>query len=381
MSILGRGPVLRTLALVALAALGTLPGCGSDSVKPAELSAIKPTAKVKVLWRASVGGAGAYAFSPAGSPERVYAAAERAEVSAFDRRSGKLLWRSDVKEPLSAGVAADGDLVLVGSEKGTVIALGTDGRERWRTTLSSEVLGSPRLAGSVVVVRSHDGRIFGLDAATGQRRWDYATTLPPLILRAFGSVSIAGEFALAGMAGGKLVALNVDTGALVWETTVAQPKGSNELERITDVAAAPLVEGAQACAASFQGRVACYDLTRGSLLWGRDASSAAALGADPGTLYMTDEKGTVWSFDKTSGATLWKQDKLAARQVSGPLVAGGFVVVGDYEGYIHVLNREDGSFAARLATDGSPILVKPVRLGGEVLVQTRAGGLYVLDIQ
>lgn len=371
----------RAVLVALLLGVMQLAGCGSDAVKPAELTSFKASAQVKVVWRASVGDAGPYAFSPVATADRIYAASERGGVSAFDRTTGKLVWRRELPDRLSAGVAVDGDLVLVGSEKGAVIALGLDGKERWRSVLSSEVSGAPRLSGHVVVARSHDGRVVGLDAVTGVRRWEYLASPPPLILRSLGGVALAGEYALAGLAGGKLVALNAETGALAWETVVAQPKGSNELERITDVAAAPLVEGTQACAASFQGQVACYDLTRGTLLWGRDASSAAQLGSDPGTLFMSDEKGTVWAFDRAGGSTLWKQDKLTARQLSGPLVAGSYVVVGDLEGYVHVLARENGGFAARMATDGSAILTRPVRSRGEVVVLTRGGSLYVLDIQ
>jgi outer membrane protein assembly factor BamB len=150
---------------------------------------------------------------------------------------------------------------------------------------------------------------------------------------------------------------------------------------MVDVAAAPLVDEEQACAVAFQGRVACFEPAKGTLLWGRDASSAVALASDPGTLYLSDERGTVMALDRDSGATYWKTDKLYGRQVSAPVVAGQFVAVGDYQGYVHFLNRNDGSFAARVATDGSPILARPQRVGSNVLVQTRKGGLFAIALK
>jgi outer membrane protein assembly factor BamB len=179
-----------------------------------------------------------------------------------------------------------------------------------------------------------------------------------------------------------MVALNLTSGNVVWDAIVAQPKGDNELERIADVGAAPLVlDGAQSCAVAFQGRIACFDLAKGSLVWSRDASSAGGLAADPLTLYMTDERGTVYAFDKSSGATVWKQDQLLARSVSAPLVLGEFVMVGDFQGYIHVLDRADGSFVARQSTDGSSIAAPPLPLGNNALVQTRKGGLYAIAVE
>lgn len=183
------------------------------------------------------------------------------------------------------------------------------------------------------------------------------------------------------MPAGKLVALNLNTGVQVWDAVVAQPKGANELERVTDVAAAPVVSEDQACAVAFQGRIACYDAATGTLQWSRDASSAASLAVDALSVYMTDENGVVVAYDKTSGATLWKQDKLLARRVSGPGVLGSLVAVGDYEGYVHFLERSDGAFVARVSTDGSAISAPPVRVGNNVLVQTRGGGIYAIAIK
>ena len=96
---------------------------------------------------------------------------------------------------------------------------------------------------------------------------------------------------------------------------------------------------------------------------------------------MTDDNGVVMAYDKASGATLWKQDKLLARGVSGPAVVGSLIAVGDFEGYVHFLERTDGAFVARISTDGSAISAPPLRVGSNVLVQTRGGGIYAIAIK
>jgi outer membrane protein assembly factor BamB len=270
---------------------------------------------------------------------------------------------------------------MVGTSKGTVLAYSLDGKPVWRTQVSSEVLMAPNAAEGMVVVRSGDGRIVGLDAKDGKLKWEYRFALPPLLLWSNSGVAITQGVALTGLAGGKVVALKLTDGSVLWEATLAQPKGANELERITDIAGAPDLDGDHACAVTYQGRVGCYDVTRGSLLWSRDASSAAALTHDPITVYMTDARSTVFALDKSTGATVWKQDKLLARQASAPVQTGLFVAVGDFEGYIHVLDRDDGGFAVRIPTDGSQIKAKPVRLGSNILVQTRKGALYVISVK
>ena len=378
----GRSGWRRLAALTAAAAAWAVTGCGgSDAVKPSPLPQLKPTVQARVAWRNSLGDSKRYVFTPALRAGAIYAAANDGSVARFDAANGKQVWRASSGERLSGGVGADADQVLVGGEKGVVLAYSLDGKRLWRSDVTSEVLSAPRSAGGLVVVRSGDGHIAALDAATGQRRWEYQATLPPLLLRADGGVAVTRSAVLAGLPGGKLVALNLETGAPIWDAMVAQPKGANELERITDIAAAPVVDGDHACAVTFQGRVACYELAKGALLWSRDASSVVGLAADQDTVFMVDENSVVMAFDKASGATVWKQDKLAARRLSAPAVVDSLVVVGDLEGYVHMLERDSGAFAARVPTDGSAISAQPLRIGGNVLVQTRRGGLYAISVK
>lgn len=364
------------------AAAGALAGCGgSDAVKPSPLPQFTPTTQARIAWRTSLGDSKRYVFTPVLRAGAIYAAAHDGSVARYDAATGRRIWHVVTDERLSGGVGAEADQVLVASEKGAVLAYSLDGKPMWRSQVTSEVLSAPRSADGVVVVRSGDGRIAALDATTGGRRWEYQATLPPLLLRADAGVAVAQNIVLAGLPGGKLVALNLETGAPMWDAVVAQPKGANELERITDIAAAPVVEDDRACAVTFQGRIACYELTKGALLWSRDASSAVGLAADRLTVFMVDESSVVIAFDKASGATLWKQGKLSARALSAPAVVGALVVVGDFEGYVHMLDRESGAFVARIATDGSAISARPLRVGDDVLVQTRRGGLYAISIK
>jgi outer membrane protein assembly factor BamB len=285
-----------------------------------------------------------------------------------------------VGTPISGGVGADGRVVAVGTAKGEVLAFDSAGKELWRTRVSSEVLAAPRIADGIVVVRSGDNRVFGLDAADGKRKWVYQRATPSLSLRTNVGVTIAGNAALAGFPGGKLVAIALTNGAALWEATVALPKGATELERVADVTSSPVVSGREVCAAAFQGRVACFDLASGNHLWSRDMSSVSGLDMDGRQLYVTDDKGAVHALDRANGASLWKQDKLFLRQVSRPIALGSHVAVGDYQGVVHLLRREDGAFAARFATDGGGIAADPQRIDGGFLVQTRNGGLYALGI-
>jgi outer membrane protein assembly factor BamB len=256
-----------------------------------------------------------------------------------------------------------------------------DGRPAWQARASSEILAAPAVSGDLVAVRSGDARIFGFEATDGKRRWVYQRSTPALSLRSPAGVTLTDNALYAGFPGGKLVAVALNNGAALWESTVALPRGVTELERIADVASDPVVEGRSVCAVAYQGRAACFDTGNGSLQWARDVSSINGLDIGTRALYVTDEKGAVHAFERNSGASLWKQDKLLMRAVSRPLAVGRHVAIADFQGVVHLLSAEDGAFAARLTTDGSAVVAPPRRLDGvddSFVVQTKNGALQAL---
>ena len=350
--------------------------------KPAELVAIRSVVSPKILWHGSVGGADKNAFFPAVAGNVVYATGAAGQITGFDAANGRQATRIDAGQRLSGGVGAGDRLVVVGTHNGEVLAFDRDGKPLWKAQLTGEVLAPPRVADGVVVVRAGDGRVFGLNAADGKRKWLYQRATPALSVRTHAGVVIQRGAVFAGFPGGRLVAIELANGKVIWESVVALPRGTTELERVADITSPPAVDDHQACAVAFQGRVACFDALRGTSIWARDMSSSAGMGGDIRNFYVTDDKNAVAALDKTNGASIWKQDKLFGRGVSGPLAFGRYVVVGDFEGYVHFLSREDGSFAARIATDGSPIITPAVALDlTSFVVQTRNGGIFAITVQ
>ena len=368
--------------LILLGSLALLGACADPGPEPAELTKFKPAMKLSVAWKSSIGESPRYEFSPAIWEGDYFVAGEEGELTRLDGAKGKVVWRVDTKTDLSGGVGAGDGLVLVGSRRGELLAFDPAGKARWQVQLSSEVLNAPAVARGIVVVRTGDGRITGLDAKDGSRKWEYVPTLPPLVLRVPAGVTVRDDLVFAGFPGGKMIALRLATGTLLWETAVAEPKGETELERVADVVGDPVVQDGQVCAAAYQGRIGCFDEQRGTLTWARNASSTAGLASDAGAFYYVDDAGTVHAVDRASGASLWKQEILARRSVGAPGRVGSYVIVGDFEGYLHVFDREDGHLVGRIDTDDGPITAAPVAVGeGRFIVQTREGHLYAITIR
>ena len=353
----------------------------SSAPKMPPLSPIKATADVRPAWSVNIGKAGDYVFKPAVVDGVVYAASAKGTISRIE--DGKIVWKVEVGQALSAGVGANGKLVVVGTPKGDVLAFSADdGKAVWKAKASSEILAAPVVGDEGVAVKSGDNQVFLFDALDGGRKWAYQRATPPLSVRSAGSPVFADRYLFVGYPGGKLVALALQNGAPVWEGAVASPKGATELDRVADVVATPVVDGRQVCAVAFQGRVACFDMGQGgAMVWSRDISSVSGLVVDGRYLFITDDKGIVYGLDRLSGSSLWKQDKLKNRRLSAPVIRRGLVAVADGEGIIHFLSREDGSFAARQATDGTPVRAPLQALGSAVLVQTTGGDVRAFEVQ
>ena len=379
------------LGQAVLLAVLFLAGCSSNSspdladikgeVGPAKLVEFVQTARFEERWHSEVGDSGLNQLRPALTPDAVYAASAKGDLVRLDRSNGKKIWTIKTGVTISGGVASGEGLVLIGSDKGEVLAYDESGNLRWKSKVPSEVLSVPQVATGVVMVRSGDGRIAALDVADGKRLWLYERSTPALVVRSHAGITVQRGVAFAGFAGGKLVALKVADGSVLWEVQVSQPSGNTELERISDITSNPVVDDEQVCAISLQGRVACFDVAQGGPLWNRDISSDKGMMLLRKYLYLSDAKGSVIALDKSSGSTVWKNDKLTKREISSPLVLEKLVVVGDYEGYLHGLNREDGNMASRIKLDGGAINVAALSMDGGLLVQTHGGDIYSLSVK
>lgn len=376
-----------TEKVVAASVFAMLAGCSLFSSKetknlPAPLVELKnPSLNPKVVWKYSLGKAGNAVFTPAVSGDSIYVADADGTLARLNAATGKEIWRIRTGVDLTAGVGADADVVVVGGVKGQILAYDTNGKQLWKAQASSEVLSSPEAGSGMVVVRSVDNMISGFDAKTGVRKWNVARTTPALTLRNAPGMVINGQNAYIAQPGGKLLALNLAGGLQRFEVVVGEPRGATELERVTDIAGTPVIYEKDVCAVSYQGRVACFDATTGAPHWSKATSSDKGVAVDQRFVFVSDDKGEVGAYSRENGANAWKNDKLSYRVLSTPVSYGRAVAVGDYQGYIHFLSREDGAFIGRVATDGSAINADPVIAGTNLIFQTQSGTVTALAVE
>ncbi|MBP8006895.1 MAG: outer membrane protein assembly factor BamB [Burkholderiales bacterium] len=342
---------------------------------PGPLPELAPSVTPVIAWQAQVGKAAA-GFAPMVTPDAIYAAAADGTVMRIDPANGRAVWRISAGRTLSAGAGADGSVVVVGSDKGDVLAFDANGTALWATKVGSEVISPPKTAEGTVVVFSGDGRVYGLSTKDGSRRWVYQRANPPLIVRNYAGAVIERGGVFFGTAGGRLLGLDLATGTVGWEAAIATPKGATELERIADVTSLPTIDERYACATAYQGRTGCFDVVRGTPVWTRDIGSLGGIAIDGKNLYVTDDAGAVHALDRSTGASVWKQDKLAQRRIGGPQLVADHVGVVDVEGWLHLISPINGAYVGRVATDGSAPTSQPAATIGGATWQSAGGTVF-----
>jgi len=371
--------------------LSLLPGCAlfsSDEevgFEPSPLVKFEAQATLDKQWSAKVGsgvGDSYLKLTPAIDGDVIYAADANGVVAAFDRVTGERQWRVSLKEDLSGGVGAAFDVVLVGTSSGHLLALSQDdGSQLWRVPVSSEILSAPKTNANVVVVQTLDEKIYGFDHATGERRWQYESSASTLSLRGTSSPVLTSEVAIMGMSNGQIVALNPDSGALLWKQRASVPKGRSEFERMTDVDGDLLLAGDTLYATSFQGFVVAFNVSTGRPLWRRELSSFHGPDEGLGNLYISDASDQLHALDQSNNELVWNQKALVHREITAPVTFSNYVAVADGEGYLHVLSQRDGSFVARKKIDGGGVRSALLAKGKTLYVYGNSGKLVALNVE
>lgn len=354
-----------SLLLLLLSLLFTACSSNPNVVTPNPVPDADRSVKVKRIWLRHPGKGidkkVGYSLRPAVVDNRIFTTDVRGRVTAFGVQKGKKQWSVATGFEISTSLFANDDVILFGTRNGDAVALSADdGSLLWQQTLSSEVLSVPASDGRLAIFVTQDGEITAFDLATGESKWAYSVLVPALILRG-GSIPLIEDGLLyLGLASGKVIALKMADGSLVWEQQVAIVDGDSDLDRLVDIVNNLIIEQGGLFVATYQGSVAVIDAARGQMFWEHDISTHVPMSYYLSKLFIATSQGDVKALYERNGEDVWKQDAMHGRQLTAALIQSGYVVVGDKMGWLYWLDPEDGKIAARYRVGrhfaGAPIV-------------------------
>ncbi|MEQ6277236.1 outer membrane protein assembly factor BamB [Kluyvera huaxiensis] len=388
---------LRKVLLPGLLSVTLLSGCSlfsgeEDVVKMSPLPTVENQFTPSTAWDVSVGsGIGDFYSNlhPAYADSVVYAADRKGTVKAVNADDGKEVWSVNLAEKdgwfsrkpalLSGGLTIAGGHVYVGSEKAQVYALdaGT-GAIVWQTTAAGEVLSRPTASDGLVLVHTSNGQLQALDENSGVVKWTVNLDMPALSLRGESAPAVAFGAAIVGGDNGRVSAVLMQQGQLIWQQRISQATGTTEIDRLSDVDTTPVIVNGVVYALAYNGNLTALDLRSGQILWKRELGSVNDFIVDGNRIYIADQNDRVLALTTDGGVTLWTQSDLLHRLLTTPALYNGSLVVGDSEGYMHWINPEDGRFVAQQKVDSSGFLTEPVVADGKLLIQAKDGTVYAI---
>ena len=357
-------------------AVALLAACASDSdkFKPVELGPNPALLDVRTVWKSTVGAVD-FLLTVKVEGDTLVLASSDGNVVALNARTGAHLWHVNVGQPIAAGVGSDGQMAAVVTQTNELVTLKAGG-VLWHAPLLAQVFTAPLVAGARVFVLGGDRSVSAFDAQSGRRLWQYQQSADALVLRQAGVLMAVGDTLVVGMSG-RLLGLNPFNGAVVWDAPVANPRGTNEIERLVDLVEGVSRLGTSVCVRAFQSSVGCVD--NGRLSWNKSAQGFVGLAGDTQWLYGVESDGKVQTWRRSDGTPGWVSYRLHHHTLTRPLVSASAIVVGDEVGQVHWLARGDGALLTRVETDGSALATAPVQVGATVVAVTRSGGIFAFQ--
>ncbi len=372
-----------------IAAVLLLSSCGIFSKKdkeaePKELVKLENQLKIKRVWSTKVGSKSEFllvGLRPVGDGNRIYAASQNGNVIALNPASGKAHWKTDLDIELSGGPAVGEGVVAVVSADGFAIVLdAASGTELWREFVGGETLARPLIKGDAIIVQTIDSRLVCLARFDGRLRWQIEQSVPLLTMRGAASPMAVGALVVAGFDNGRMVAVNIETGDIEWDSMLALPTGRSDLDRLSDIDGSIAVVDQDIYAAGYQGRLASVAAESGQILWSREMSTYVGVAADWNSVYTTLDSGELVAMSRVGGIEAWRNDDLLRRDPTLPVAFHTAVVAGDFEGYVHFFSSIDGKAVARTRQGSMAISSAPLVIANRLYVQSDDGSLGAYEI-
>ena len=341
-----------------------------DLDEPKELLSYENQKDLSITWNLSFDGENEIGnFEPGFSSQNLFFADSEGTLSSIAINNGETVWSTELNF-LASGTAAGFGIVVVADVDGNVIALDQkDGAQLWSTNVKGEILSKSVIDTKIVVVKSGSGELIGLNRVSGEIEWSYRSKLPPLTVRGSSSPVLSDDKVFVSFDNGRLGVFDINSGFPLWDGAISYVSGTSELANLIDGDSSPVIEGGLVYTTNYQGNLNIFDIAQKRSVWTNEISSFYSPIIMRGLLIVTEADSTMKSFSLTSLEQSWINEDYLNRELSNPVSYKGSLIVGDFEGYIHIIDPLNGKTIGRKKLSRKPIKS----------IFTRSNSLYVID--
>ena len=342
----------------------------ADLDEPKQLTSYENLKNISITWDLSFNGENEIGnFEPGFSSQNLFFADSEGTLSSISIKNGEIVWSTELNF-LASGTAAGFGIVVVADVDGNVIALNQqDGSRLWSTNVRGEILSKSVIDTKIVVVKSGSGELIGLNRESGEIEWSYRSKLPSLTVRGSSSPVLSDDKVFVSFDNGRLGVFDINSGFPLWDGAISYVSGTSELANLIDGDSSPVIEGGLVYTTNYQGNLNIFDIAQKRSVWTNEISSFYSPIIMRGVLIVAEADSVIKSFSLTSLEESWVNEDYLNRELSNPVSYKGSLVVGDFEGYIHIIDPLNGKTIGRKKLSRKPIKS----------IFTRSNSLYVID--
>ncbi|MGH6719100.1 MAG: PQQ-binding-like beta-propeller repeat protein, partial [Alphaproteobacteria bacterium] len=352
---------------------------------------------LRPAWRADAGAGSSSSTRILSSPivalGAVFVMDADGAVSAFSAQNGRRIWcagttpQDDDDGGLGGGIAFGQGRLFATTGYGEVIAFdGRNGQELWRRRIGPPLRAAPTFSQGRVFVVSTDNQLTVLDAATGDVLWQHRGIEETAGLLGGASPAVAADVVVAAYSSGELYALRVENGTVAWTDSLSYASTAQSLAAINDINGDPVIDRGRVFAGSYGGRLAALDLRTGVVVWDVDVSSVQTPWTAGDYVYLVDDEDLLYCFAWEDGRVRWIQqlpryedpeDRSGAVAWAGPILVSDRLILAGSAGQVIAVSPYDGRILGRIDV-GDGIDVPPIAADGAVYLLTRSARLVAL---
>ncbi|MDA7786932.1 outer membrane protein assembly factor BamB [Gammaproteobacteria bacterium] len=341
-----------------------------DIDEPMPLVAINNSENISENWKIKFSGTNDLGnFIPSFSADKLFFSDETGSINSYEASSGNLLWTIQESE-LSSGTASGFGVVVVSDKLGNVISYDqNDGSKLWSKNVKAGVLSQAAIDASVVIVKTSAGELIALDKNSGEIVWSYRSQLPLLTVRGSSSPVIDDDKVIATFDNGRLVVFQLATGFPLWDGAISYVSGTSELDNLVDADSNPVIAGSLIYAVNYQGNLNIFDQSQKRSIWKSEASSFYSPVITKGLIIVVENNSKIITYSNKTLEESWSSDEYLNRSLSNPISFKGNLLVGDNEGYLHIINPINGKTVGRKKISKQPLKY----------LSSRGNAIYVVD--